>query len=207
MLNDANVLGAGQNKFLNSITLAQHGLPHVEAHLVGSVVEALISAEQLGYPLVIKPVIGAKGMDVVELVDQQALASVVPLYLRDYAAVYLQRHVAKPGRDIRVSVVDYRAVCAFYRYAPPGAFVTNLSAGGTWEDCPIDSTIRELAEGAARAFHAKIAGVDLIEEAEAYRILEVNTTPSITVPHSRAVPAVLDWLERELAMGGQRAAS
>jgi RimK family alpha-L-glutamate ligase len=199
VLNGHDVLSLGQNKFLGSVLLARHGLPHIPVELVADVDAAERAAARFGYPVVLKPIVGAKGQGVCRVDDRNALRNLVPFYLRVERALYLQQHVAKPDRDIRVRVVDFHAGFAFYRHAAPGEFVTNLSAGGDWQACPLDAEMVKLAEAAARAFAAPIAGVDLIEDGGSYRVIEVNTTPAITWPHDPTVLDVADWIVREIA--------
>jgi ribosomal protein S6--L-glutamate ligase len=198
VLNGHDVLSQGQNKFLGSVLLARHGLPHIAMELVADLAAAERAAARLGYPVVLKPIVGAKGQGVCRVDDRNALRNLVAFYLREQRAVYVQQHVAKPDRDIRVRVVDFRAGFAFYRHAAPGEFLTNLSAGGDWQPCALDAAMARLAEAAARAFNAPIAGVDLVEDGRDYRVIEVNTTPAITWPHDPTVLDVADWVEREL---------
>ncbi len=199
VINGSEVLGSGQNKFLNSVLLTKHQIPHIPTRLIGSCEQLEETADALGFPLVLKPVIGAKGEQVVRVDDINSLRKLAPDYLRDHKALYVQACLDKPGRDIRVRVVGYRAEFAFFRYAKNGGFLTNLSSGGTWETCPLTARLIELAEQCSRVFQAPVAGVDLLEVGDDdYAVIEVNTTPAITWPHMETVRHVADLIEQRV---------
>ncbi len=197
VVNDAAILGAGQNKFVASARMVASGIPHIPTWLVGGPDDLEAALAALGLPVVLKPLIGAKGDGVRLLADRAAVAAAVAPAFATGAPVYLQAHVAKPGRDIRVRVIDGVADFAFYRYAAPGEFLTNLSVAGRWEPCPLGPALVALAERCARVFDAPVAGVDILEdERGALRVIELNVTPAITWPHDDSVELVCDLLER-----------
>lgn len=205
VINGSDVLGNGQNKFLNSVLLTVHQIPHIPTRFIGSCEQLEETAEILEFPLVLKPVIGAKGEQVVRVDDINSLRNLAPYYLRDHKALYVQACLDKPGRDIRVRVVDYRAEFAFFRYAVDGGFLTNLSSGGTWEPCPLTPRMIELAERCSRIFQAPVAGVDLLEvDDDDYVVIEVNTTPAITWPHMETVRHVADLIEQRVHLSFRR---
>lgn len=200
VVNGYDVLDVGQNKFLNSVVLAQNGIPHVPTFLVARVEDLARVSDVLQFPVVLKPIVGAKGHQVIRVDDENSLRNVAPFYLKEHRALYAQQCVRTPGaekRDLRVRVINHRAIYAFYRYAPPGGFLTNLSTGGSWNECPLTPEISELSERCSRAFKAPVVGVDIIEDERGdYRVLEVNTTPAITWPHEATVPYVADLVEQ-----------
>lgn len=198
VINGPTVLTEGQNKFLNSIILNQHRIPHIQTHLVGSLPDLEDAAGKTGFPAVVKPVIGAKGQGVRCIADRDTLINEARPYFDRGLPVCIQRYVQKPGRDIRVRVIDYKAEFAFYRFVGKDGFLTNLSKDGRWEACPLNDRLRTLSEYSARVFEAPIAGVDLIENEENdYKVIEVNTTPAFTYPNDETVASVADLIERE----------
>ncbi|WP_429368389.1 ATP-grasp domain-containing protein [Paenibacillus sp. DS2015] len=199
VLNGTEVLENGQNKFLNSVLLAYHEIPHIPTRLIGSYEQLEETAELLGFPLVLKPIVGAKGQQVVCVEDLKNLRNLAPYYFRDHKALYVQTCLDKPGRDIRVRVIDHEAEFAFFRYAKDGEFLTNLSVGGTWEECNLTPRMINLAEFCSRVFKSPIAGVDLLEIGEDdYVVIEVNTTPAITWPHMDTVFRVAEFIEKRV---------
>ncbi len=199
VLNTAGVLDLGQNKFLGSVRMACAGIPHIRTALLGSVDQLARTIDELGLPLVLKPIVGAKGDDVVCIGDVAQLYRAAAEYIARYHAVYVQQYVEKGGRDIRVRVVDYRAYGAVYRYAAPGAFLTNLAKGGRDEVCPLTPELAALAERCSRVFDAPVAGIDVLSDPSGtLRVIEVNVTPMLVYPPDESIPLAVDYIERAL---------
>lgn len=191
VLNGAQALAFGQNKFLASVRMSLTGIPHIPTWLVGSTRQLEMASDALRFPLVIKPVHGAKGDGVRLVSDMVTLQHACALYFSRNLPVYLQQQVMKPGRDIRVRVIDYVADIAFYRYVAEDGFLTNLSQGGEFRPVKIDEQMRDLAERSARVMQAPIAGVDICEdETGAYHVIEVNMTPAFTWPYEQSAQKV-----------------
>jgi len=200
VLNAPSALEPGQNKFLGSALLVSHGFAHISTWVVGAAERLPTAAQALGWPLVFKPIYGAKGEGVQLLHDAQSLAAACAPFFERNLPVYLQQYIRKPGRDIRVRVIDYVADFAFYRYATAGEFVTNLSLGGAFKPAPLNDELRLLAERCARAFQAQVAGIDICEDEDGnYRVIEVNMTPAFTWPHMQSVDKVVQMILRRLA--------
>jgi RimK family alpha-L-glutamate ligase len=199
VLNTADVLDLGQNKFLGSVRMACAGIPHIRTALLGSVDQLARTIDELGLPLVLKPIVGAKGDDVVCIGDVAELYRVAADYIARYHAAYVQQYVEKGGRDIRVRVVDHRAYSAVYRYAAPGAFLTNLAKGGRDEVCPLTPELAALAERCSRVFDAPVAGIDVLSDPSGtLRVIEVNVTPMLVYPPDESIPLAVDYIERAL---------
>lgn len=179
VMNRAAVLDGGQLKPVGSLVLAAHGLPHARTLLAGADADPDMLIATLGLPMVVKPCLGTKGGGVRLITDRTDLVTLLAAAAASRLPLYLQEHVPNSGVDLRIQCVDYRPSYAFRRHAAPGAFVTNLHAGGRAElVAPIPPALAALAMAAARAFDAPIAGVDLIESPDRGPvILEVNMTP------------------------------
>ncbi|WP_436910456.1 RimK/LysX family protein [Halosimplex marinum] len=83
-----------------------------------------------------------------------------------------------PTRDLRVYVVDGEVVGSMFRYAPENEWRTNVALGGRVEDAAGDvpDEVLETAERAIDAVGLDYAGVDLMEGADGWYVLEVNPT-------------------------------
>jgi len=176
------------NKLFGSLQLVKSGIPTPRTRVSFTEDAALRSAATLGYPAVIKPVVGSWGRLSALLKDEDFAKAVIedreymfPLY----QVYYLQELVKRPPRDIRSFVIGGRTVAAIYRYSGPSDWRTNTARGGRAEACKITKELDELSIKAAKATKCEFAGVDLMEsEEEGLLVHEVNNTTEFknTVP-------------------------
>ena len=167
------------DKIKTTAALVRAGLPVPRTKIAFTLSAARESAEELGFPLVLKPVIGSWGRMVARLNDQDALEAVIEhrVFLGGslHSVFYLQEYINKPQRDIRAFVVGRETVAAIYRYSDH--WITNTARGGRTVNCPVTPEINSLATAAAEAVGGGVLAVDMLETA-AGRILvnEVNHT-------------------------------
>lgn len=141
---------------------------------------------KIGFPFVIKPVVGSWGRLSALLKDKESLDAVVehreymfPLY----QIYYIQEYVEKPNRDIRTFVIGDRTVAAIYRVSA-GDWRTNTARGGKALPCKITGELDELSLKAAKAVGGDFVGVDIMETKNGFVVHEVNSTTEFknTVP-------------------------
>ncbi len=167
------------NKLLASIRLAEAKIPTPRTFLAFTEESALGALEQLGYPAVMKPIVGSWGRLVAQVKDPDTAKSIIES--REYMhpvqqLYYLQEKVKRPDRDIRCYVIGDEAVAAIYRHAPPNDWRTNTAKGGIAEKCPITPELENLSIKAARAMGGGAFGVDLMETESGLVVHEVNHT-------------------------------
>ncbi|MEN3608983.1 RimK family alpha-L-glutamate ligase [Plantactinospora sp. ZYX-F-223] len=177
VVNSAAAVQTCGDKWLTSLALARAGLPAPRTVLAASPAAAGEAAAELGFPVVLKPLIGSWGRLVTRVRDAEEAATVLEHVAAQPSpqaqVVYLQEYVDKPGHDLRALVVRGEVVAAMRRYADD--WRTNVSRGGRSEPCVLDPDTEKLAVRAAEATGADIAGVDLAEDrAGAVLVLEVN---------------------------------
>ncbi len=133
------------------------------------------AVEELGYPVVLKPVFGSWGRLLAKVNDRDALEAVLEhrKWLRNplYGIHYVQKFVEKPGRDIRSYVIGGEFVTAIYRYSEH--WITNTARGGKAEPC-YDEEVRELSLRAWEAFGEGALAIDIFEGSEGLLVNEVN---------------------------------
>jgi [lysine-biosynthesis-protein LysW]--L-2-aminoadipate ligase len=175
------------NKLFGTLALLRNGVPTPRTSLALSSESALKAAEDLGYPAVLKPVVGSWGRLAALLKDKDSANSILehreemfPLY----QVYYLQEFVRRPPRDIRSFVIGGQTVAAIYRISEKGDWRTNTARGGRAEKCPITKELDELSVRAARAVDGEIVGIDLMETPDGLCVHEVNNTTEFknTVP-------------------------
>ena len=168
------------NKLFTHMRLLNAGVKTPKAVSAFSEESAIAAIEEVGYPAVIKPVVGSWGRLVALLRDRDAAKAVIedrmhmfPLY----HVFYLEEFVKRPPRDIRAIVINNAVVAAIYRYSVEGDWKTNMALGGRAERCPISNQLEDVCLKAAHAVGGKIIGVDLMESEEDGLIVhEVNNT-------------------------------
>ncbi len=175
------------NKLFGSLALIKHGVPTPRTMLSMAEDSALRSIEEMGYPVVLKPVVGSWGRLSALLKDNDAAKAVIedrehmfPLY----QIYYLQEFVKRPQRDIRSFVIGGETVAAIYRYSGSSEWRTNTARGGRAEKCKVTPELNELSVRAAKAVGGEFVGVDLMEGEDGLLVHEVNNTTEFknTVP-------------------------
>lgn len=180
-INPHEVLAACGDKWATSLALAEHGVPTPTTRLATTSDGALAAADELGYPVVTKPLQGSWARMVNRLSDQDALEAVVeqrevlghPLHHQHY----LQAFVDKPGRDIRAFVVGDETVAAIHRVSEH--WLTNTARGATAENRPVTGELDEVCRLAAHAVGGgpgTVLAVDLMESPDGLVVHEVNAT-------------------------------
>lgn len=168
------------NKMFLSLLLKKHEIPTPKTYFSFSSDAALENLEKVGYPLVIKPVIGSWGRGVMPLKDRDTVDAIFEIReLTDGThdrIYYLQELIKRPPRDIRVITIGDLAVAAMYRKSS-GGFKTNIAAGAVPELCEITKEMEDLCARASKAVGGGILGVDLLEdEKRGLLVHEVNNT-------------------------------
>lgn len=206
VVNSARSIEVCGDKYRTALALRKAGLPTPETILALSPDAARLAAEEFGYPVVIKPLMGSWGRRVALLRDPETTDAVLDyceaLPTSQSHVVCLQEPIDKAGRDIRVIVVGGTALGAIYRQAD--GWRTNVALGAEARHCPLDEELAGLAVAAAAATGAEIAGVDLLEDPDGQRyVLEVNSGVEFRGFSSRlqvdVAGAIVDYLTAEVA--------
>ena len=168
------------NKMITSILLKKHNVPTPKTYFSFSSETALESLEKIGYPMVIKPVVGSWGRGVMALKDRDTADAIIEVRELNDGPLdriyYLQEMVKRPPRDIRVISVGDQIVAAMYRTST-GSFKTNIALGAEPVPCEITRELEDISLKASRAVGGGILGVDLMEdETRGLVVHEVNNT-------------------------------
>ena len=167
------------DKLLTTSALALRGLPQPRTRVAFTAQAAISAIEELGYPVVLKPVVGSWGRLLARINDRDAAEAVLEhkevLGSYQHGIFYIQEYVRKPGRDIRAFVVGNDTICAIYRSSPH--WITNTARGGQASNCPVTPEIHDLCQRAAAAVGGGVLAIDLLEHPERGLLVnEVNHT-------------------------------
>ena len=173
----ANICG---NKMFMTLLLKKNNIPTPKTYFSFSSDSAAENLEKVGFPLVIKPVIGSWGRGVMPLKDKDTMEAVFEI--RDITdsphdrIYYLQELIKRPPRDIRVITVGDEPIAAMYRKSS-GGFKTNIALGADPELCNITKEMEDMAVKASKAMGGGILGIDMMEDDEKGLVVhEVNNT-------------------------------
>ena len=181
-LNPSSVTHACGDKLLTSLALTDAGVPSPRTIAAFSAEGAVRAADELGYPVVIKPCVGSWGRMVGRLNDRDALEAVLEHKLAlggpQHGVIYLQELVRKPDRDIRAFVVGGETIAAIMRHSQH--WITNTARGGRAEGLPVSPELDDLCQRAARSVgggERSLLAVDLLECPDrGLLVCEVNST-------------------------------
>ncbi len=166
------------DKLLTTLALIKQGIPVPKTAIAFHPETALEAIKVVGYPAVMKPVIGSWGRLVSLVKDEETARSLIETreaigssLLKIY---YLQEFVKRPQRDIRVIVIGGEVIAASYRYPPHGDWRTNVARGGVSKPCPLTPELEEISLKAYEAVGGGVLAIDCMESPEGLVVNEVN---------------------------------
>jgi len=166
------------DKVATSKALRDAGVPTPDVKVAFTRESALAAIDELGYPVVLKPVTGSWGRLMAKLNDRDAAEAVLEHkdHLGSYyhKIFYVQKFLNKPGRDIRAFVIGDEVVCAIYRTSDH--WITNTARGASVSNCPLTPDLKKISLAAATAVGGGVLAVDLIESDDGIMAHEVNYT-------------------------------
>lgn len=165
------------DKYVTSQILVQNGIPTPRVLMAFSEEAALAAVEAMGYPCVLKPVVGSWGR-LLAKVDNRTTAEAFIEHKAtlgvNHQVFYIQEFVNKPGRDIRAFVVGEEPIGAIYRSSEN--WITNTARGGVASNCPVTPELAELCRRTARALGGGLLAIDVFESDNGLTVNEVNHT-------------------------------
>ena len=178
-VNMANVAATCGDKLATTAALAHANVPQPRVKIAFTPESALAAIEEMGYPVVLKPVVGSWGRLLARINDRDAAEAVLEhkemLGSYQHSIFYIQEHIQKPGRDIRAFIVGNNTICAMYRNSTH--WITNTARGGEGEVCPVTPELDEICRAAAQAVGGGVLAIDVLEDPQrGFLVNEVNHT-------------------------------
>ncbi len=165
------------DKYVTSQLLVQNGIPTPRVVMAFDEESALRAIEAVGYPCVLKPVIGSWGRLLARVEnrsDAEAFTEHKAALGINHQVFYIQEYVNKPGRDIRAFVIGEEPICAIYRTSD--SWITNTARGGIASNCPLTPELIEICQRTARTIGCGMLAIDVFETADGLVVNEVNHT-------------------------------
>lgn len=178
-VNMGHVAAICGDKLATSAALARENIPQPHLKVAFSAQAALAAIEEMGYPVVLKPVVGSWGRLISKINDREAAEAVLEhketLGSYQHSVFYIQEFIHKPGRDIRAMVVGDQTVCAIYRSS--SHWITNTARGGQGQVCQVTPELNAICTAAAKAVGGGVLAVDVLEDPQrGYLVNEINHT-------------------------------
>lgn len=174
-VNSPRVVAVCADKLRTSLALAEAGVPQPRVRLALTPAAALESVEEMGYPVVFKPLAGSWGRLLARVEDRAAAEAIVEHKAAlgvQHGVFYIQEYIDKPGRDVRAFVIGDRTVCAIGRRSQH--WITNTARGAAAEPVTVDGELDPICLRAARAVGGGALAVDLFESDRGWLVNEVN---------------------------------
>jgi [lysine-biosynthesis-protein LysW]--L-2-aminoadipate ligase len=165
------------DKYVTSQILVRNGIPTPRVLMAFDEDAALAAVDAIGYPCVLKPVVGSWGRLLARVNSREMAEAVIEHKASlgvNHQVFYIQEYVNKPGRDIRAFVVGHEPICAIYRSSE--SWITNTARGGVASNCPLTPELADICQRTAQAMGGGLLAIDVFETADGFTVNEVNHT-------------------------------
>ena len=159
-----------QDKIRQTALFNLLGIPHPRTRVFYGKHQKKSVTTHFGFPFVGKiPRGSAMGRGVCLIRDKEDLSAFCDMT----HAAYIQEYLPI-DRDMRVVVVGYQVVHAYWRVAAPGEFRTNIATGASVSLAPLPQEALDLALRTARECRWNDVGIDICENQGRFYVLEAN---------------------------------
>ncbi|MBT3320778.1 MAG: lysine biosynthesis protein LysX [Anaerolineae bacterium] len=177
VVNPSSVAEKCGDKYITSQILQSAGISTPKVFMAFDSKTALEATDAMGYPCVLKPVVGSWGR-LLAKVDSHDMAEAVIEHKAslgvNHKVFYVQEYINKPGRDIRAFVIGNEVIGAIYRSSEN--WITNTARGGVATNCPLTPKLEQISKQTARVLGGGLLAVDLFETEDGFTVNEVNHT-------------------------------
>jgi [lysine-biosynthesis-protein LysW]---L-2-aminoadipate ligase len=179
VINRYNTANTCADKLLTTVALEEAKVPQPKVRVAFNTETAIKAMEEIGYPVILKPVVGSWGRLLARINDRDAAEAILEhkevLGSYQHGIIYIQEMIRKPGRDIRAFVVGDECICAIYRNSEH--WITNTARGGQASNCPVAPELNDIAIRAAKAVGGGVLAIDVLEDPDrGFLVNEINHT-------------------------------
>ncbi len=178
-VNSASTIALSGDKQAMTLALQAAGIPTPPTVFALDAKTALQAIEQMGYPVVLKPITGSWGRLVVKAHDRNAAEAILDLREQlagpQHRLHYIQKFIETGNSDLRAITLDGRIIAAYRRRSDH--WITNASRGATGETISISSDLEQLCRATSEIAGGGILSIDLFEtDQHGLLVNEVNHT-------------------------------
>lgn len=175
VVNPSRVMTLCGNKLSTSAALDAAGIAQPRFRVAFTPEAAMQASEELGFPVVYKPVSGSWGRLLAKANDREAAEAVLEhksMLGAIHNIFYIQEYIEKGGFDVRAFVVDGEPICAINRVSEH--WITNTARGGKASNFPLDGEAAELSRSVGRCIGGEFLAIDLFNRNGGWLVNEVN---------------------------------
>jgi [lysine-biosynthesis-protein LysW]--L-2-aminoadipate ligase len=155
---------------------------------------ALAACDELGYPCVLKPVVGSWGRLLAKADNQAGAESIIEhkslLGGVSHQIFYIQEYVNKPGRDIRAFVGARRRNPSAAIYRTFSHWITYTARGGVASNCPLPTRLMTFAAATGQSRSRRLLAWTCSSRPEVTRLMNLITrwSSATASPHRMSTP-------------------
>ena len=166
------------DKFLTQLYLQKLKVDMPRTYLAATTKRAKELIKRIHYPAIIKLPSGTHGKGVM-FADSRSSASSILDTLEIFRQAYIiQDFIDTDGKDIRAIVTGDEVIASMERSSARGELRANIHAGGKGKAITLTEEAKELAIKSARAIHADVCAVDILQGLKPL-VIEVNASPGL----------------------------
>ena len=200
------------NRLLTSMALRDKEVPTPEVRVAFTPESALEAMDEIGYPVVLKPVEGPSGQLISRIQDKYTADTILEhkkiLGTYHHSIFFIQKYIEAPGYDIRAFVVDGQTVAAIA--VMTNHWISPISDGGLMTNFPVTEELNDLAVRAASAVGGGVLAVDLIQTKDQWFVIEISSPSGIAAAEkitevnisSKIIEYVMAFTKSETTQGG-----
>ncbi|MER7754707.1 RimK family alpha-L-glutamate ligase [Kitasatospora sp. NPDC097643] len=181
VLNTARAINACENKAVLRTVLRDAGVPVPDFRLVLSRKDFEKALEELGVPVVLKPIFGGMGKRVTLIRDTDTAQSVYD-YVEDLGHAFEQACLVEPflagGSSVRCLVAGHDIVAAAEFTSAGTDWRSNAALGNRSSAIAHDPEVVKIVDAVVNELGAGIYGVDLFRTDDGLVVNEVNHAPA-----------------------------
>lgn len=164
------------NRLLTSMAFMEHGVNTPEVRVAFTPESALAAMDDIGYPVVLKPIEGPPGQLISRIQDKYTADTVLEhkkiLGTYHHSIFYIQKYIEAPGHDVRAFVIGDRTAAAI-------SVLTNhwlipIARGGLVAPYPVTDELNDIAVAAAAAVGGGVLAVDLVQTRDGWSVIEIS---------------------------------
>ena len=180
LINGSDSIDTVKDKLYTQQVLGESNLPVPKTLLVKHPINVEWVEQNIGFPAIIKTLIGSFGAGVFLTENKKQfkqLVKMAEITKKSYNIIVQEFIEDSWGKDIRVFVLNGKVIGCMMRQSTDDDFRANITRGGEGIPYQITEEIEFLGGESARLLGLDIAGVDLLFSNGGYKICEVNSSP------------------------------